>query len=79
MTIHDMLRKFSEQGGAILLVMSDFAELLSLASRVLVLRDGQLVKELPGSCDEELLIRLATGVEPDDGGLALKREAENVS
>ena len=44
--IHDQLRALADAGVAILLVSSDFAELIALSDRVLVMRDGQLVKEL---------------------------------
>lgn len=45
--IHDQLRALAESGVAILLVSSDFAELVALSDRVLVMRDGRLVKQLP--------------------------------
>jgi ABC-type sugar transport system ATPase subunit len=76
--IHDMLRAFCAGGGAVMLVMSDFEELRALASRVLVLHDGEVVAEVPPTCDEHQLIRLATGVERGVVPAALAQEAREV-
>jgi len=76
--IHAMLRAFCAGGGAMLLVMSDFEELLGLASRVVVMRDGELVAEVAPDCDEHHLIRVATGVEQGIVPAALAQEAEEV-
>ena len=45
--IHSRLRKVREQGGAVLLVSEDLDELLSLADRIAVISEGQLVHECP--------------------------------
>ncbi len=43
--IHSRLRAVREQGGAVLLVSEDLDELLSLADRIVVISEGQLVHE----------------------------------
>ncbi len=45
--IHSRLRKVRDQGGAVLLVSEDLDELLSLADRIVVISEGQLVHECP--------------------------------
>lgn len=46
--IHQLLVDLAAQGLAILLISSELPELIGLADRLLVLRDGRLVDELPG-------------------------------
>jgi ribose transport system ATP-binding protein len=45
------------------LVSSEFEELLAIADRILVLRDGAVVREIadPATLDEAALIQLAGG------------------
>ncbi|MBS1878896.1 MAG: sugar ABC transporter ATP-binding protein [Actinobacteria bacterium] len=43
-----MARALAARGGAVLLIASDFSELVSTCDRVLVLREGRLVGELSG-------------------------------
>jgi ribose transport system ATP-binding protein len=58
--IQDLIRKASDQGRAILLVSSEFDELLMLASRVLVVRAGRIVADLMSAdTSEAALSRLA--------------------
>lgn len=47
--IHTRLRKVREQGGAVLLVSEDLDELLSLADRIVVMSEGELVHECPAA------------------------------
>src|SRR5690606_14989129 len=46
--IHGELRELADRGVGILLVSSDFPELLALSDRVLVVREGRIVTELVG-------------------------------
>jgi ABC-type sugar transport system ATPase subunit len=62
--IHSLVRELAEAGSAVLLISSELPELLSLATRFLVLRDGKLVGELPAGADQASLLRLMTGVRP---------------
>ena len=55
-------RDLAGQGVAILVISSDLPEVLSLADRVLVMREGRLVGEFPGpDATEEAVMRLAVG------------------
>jgi rhamnose transport system ATP-binding protein len=47
--IHNLVRMLADQGVAVLFVSSDLPELLSLADRILVVRDGRIVRELTGN------------------------------
>ncbi len=61
--IHDILREMAKEGRAVLVVSSELPEMLALATRILVMRQGKIVGELSrDDADEEKLIRLMTGV-----------------
>jgi ABC-type sugar transport system ATPase subunit len=61
--IHQRLRAVADEGRSVLLVSSELPELLALADRVLVLRAGQLVAELPGGAREEDVLKTMAGLE----------------
>jgi ABC-type sugar transport system ATPase subunit len=44
--VHDLVRQYAEDGGAAILIASEFEELLELSHRVLVIRKGQVVGEV---------------------------------
>ncbi|TAE25822.1 MAG: sugar ABC transporter ATP-binding protein [Cytophagales bacterium] len=59
--IYELLRQLAGQGKAILLISSELPELLNLADRILVVRDGQLSGELSrAEATEESIMNLAT-------------------
>ena len=59
-SIYAMLRDIARQGVAIVVVSSDFEELLGLCDRVVVISDGRSVADLPCNLlDEEKLTLLA--------------------
>ncbi len=61
--IYDVIGRLAEEGVAILLISSDLPEVLGLADRVLVMRKGRLVAELPrAAATEQRLVAHATGV-----------------
>jgi len=61
--IHTMIRDFAESGGAVLLVSSEFEELQALATRLVVMVDGNIVAHrLPDTPYREL-VALATGAQ----------------
>ncbi len=60
--IHALVRELAEAGTAVILISSELPELLSLATRFLVLREGQLVGELSAGADQAALMRLMAGV-----------------
>jgi ABC-type sugar transport system ATPase subunit len=49
-TIYKALRELADEGTAILVISSDFEELLGLSDRVVVLSDGRSVADVPASC-----------------------------
>lgn len=60
--IHNLIRGLAEEGRAVLLISSDLPELLALATRIVVMREGRVVGELPGGTTEEQAMRLMAGV-----------------
>jgi ribose transport system ATP-binding protein len=61
--IHDLVRGLADEGTAVVFVSSDLPELLSLADRLIVMKDGSIQGELPCPATEEQVMRLATGLE----------------
>ena len=59
--IHVLLRRFAREGGAVLLVSGEIAELLDLPDRVGVFRHGRLVGVLPRGAGEREVAALAHG------------------
>jgi len=49
-TIYKALRELADEGTAVLVISSDFEELLGLSDRVVVLSDGRSVADVPVSC-----------------------------
>jgi ABC-type sugar transport system ATPase subunit len=59
--IHDIVRKKADQGAACLVVSSDLPEILALAHRILVMREGRVQGEIDAArADEESVMQLAT-------------------
>jgi rhamnose transport system ATP-binding protein len=59
--IHGLIRQQVDAGMACLMVSSDLPEVLALADRILVMREGRLAGELPGaSATDDQVMRLAT-------------------
>lgn len=62
--IYQLINELTEAGMAVLLISSELPELLGLADRILVMRDGRIVQEVSReAADEETLLRFALGVE----------------
>ena len=60
--IHALIGELAAQGTAILLISSELPELLSLSDRILVLRTGRLVGEVPREqATQEGLLRMMSG------------------
>jgi ABC-type sugar transport system ATPase subunit len=58
--VHRLLRQLAAEGAAIVLISSELPEVLSLADRILVMREGRLAGEVPaGTATEESILRLA--------------------
>ena len=55
--IYALLRRFTAEGGTILAVSGDLPELIGLCDRILVVRGGAIVADVPGhSATEEQLL-----------------------
>jgi ribose transport system ATP-binding protein len=61
--IHDLMRGLAREGVAILMISSELPELIGMADRILVMREGALVGELPAGAGEAEIMHLATGQE----------------
>lgn len=62
--IHAWIAQLAAEGAAVLLISSELPELINLSTRILVLRSGRLVGEVPGSeATQDQLLRLMTGLE----------------
>ncbi len=73
--IYAMLRDVAAAGTAILLVSSDFEELLTLSDRVVVVSDGTSIADMPGAVlDEEKLTLLAAPRSSMERNAAILRE-----
>lgn len=59
--IHNLIRREADRGMACVMVSSDLPEVLALADRVLVMREGRLRGEVSGAdATEEVIMQLAT-------------------
>jgi ABC-type sugar transport system ATPase subunit len=66
--IHAWVDRLASEGAAVLLISSELPELIALSSRVLVLRAGQVVGEVPREeATQDTLLRLMTGLAPAVG------------
>ncbi|MCX5661972.1 MAG: sugar ABC transporter ATP-binding protein [Planctomycetota bacterium] len=64
LAIHELLRKLAASGAAVLLISSELPELLALADRVLVMREGRTAGELlRAEATQDRVLRLMAGVE----------------
>ena len=63
--IHAIMRRQAADGRAVVVISSELPELLLLADRIAVMRDGQVLATLDNTADltEEKLMRLASGTE----------------
>lgn len=59
--IHAMIREFAAEGGAVLMVSSEFEELQALATDIAVMVDGRIVAHRPPTSAYRELVALATG------------------
>ena len=54
-----MMDELARAGAAILMVSSEMGELLQVADRILVMRQGRISGELPGRTTQEAIMRCA--------------------
>ncbi|WP_205315810.1 sugar ABC transporter ATP-binding protein [Nonomuraea lactucae] len=61
--IHELVRELAREGMAVLMISSELPELIGMSDRILVLREGRLVGELPAGSSEEAIMHLAAAEE----------------
>jgi rhamnose transport system ATP-binding protein len=60
--VHRLLEELAAEGVAVLVISSELPEVLRLANRILVMREGRLVAELAhADATEERIVAAATG------------------
>ncbi|MGH7619552.1 MAG: sugar ABC transporter ATP-binding protein [Gemmatimonadaceae bacterium] len=65
--IHALVAELARQGAGVLLISSELPELLALSTRILVLRAGRLVAEMPaGQATQDGLLRAMAGIVTSD-------------
>ena len=57
--VFEVMDELARSGAAVLMVSSEMQELLQVADRILVMRQGRITGELPGSTTQEEIMRLA--------------------
>lgn len=63
--LHAWIDRLASEGHAILLISSELTELINLSTRILVLRQGRIVDEVPRArATQDLLLRLMAGIDP---------------
>jgi ABC-type sugar transport system ATPase subunit len=62
--VFEIMNELARSGAAVLMVSSEMPELLQVADRILVMRQGRLSGELPGRTTQEDIMRLAA-LEPE--------------
>jgi ribose transport system ATP-binding protein len=64
--IYEYMLEIADGGGAVVMVSSEFPELLGMADRIAIMRNGRVVAEIAGSdADQEKILEYATsGAEP---------------
>jgi ABC-type sugar transport system ATPase subunit len=62
--IHGIVDRLAGEGSAVLLISSELPELINLSTRILVLRGGRMVGEVPRErATQETLVRLMAGLD----------------
>ena len=57
--VFELMDELARSGAAVLMVSSEMPELLQVADRILVMRQGRITGELPGRTTQEEIMRLA--------------------
>jgi ABC-type sugar transport system ATPase subunit len=69
--IHALIAELAAEGTALLVISSELPELIAVSTRLLVLREGQLVGELSrAEANQEALLRLMAGLDSGAGSRA---------
>ncbi|MFB4308163.1 sugar ABC transporter ATP-binding protein [Actinomadura sp. GTD37] len=67
--IYAIMRELADEGRAVMFISSEFAELVEVCDRVVVLRDGRIAAELDAGLSESLILEHCFTTDPGDGGL----------
>ncbi|MGA7149439.1 MAG: sugar ABC transporter ATP-binding protein [Microbacterium sp.] len=59
--VYQLMRTLAAEGKAVLMVSSELPEVIGMSDRILVMRDGELVAELPAGSAEHEVLTAATG------------------
>jgi len=77
--LFDLIRTVVAEGAAVLFISHDLVAVRSITDRVVVLRDGRIVAEVPaGEIEEQALVDLIVGTAARPGGSAAAEEARPV-
>jgi len=60
-SIHDLIRKLTKKGTAVILISSELPEIIGMSDRILVVADGTITGELPANSSESEIMFMATG------------------
>lgn len=63
--VYEVMRRLAADGVAILMASSELPEVLGMSDRILVMRDGRIVGEVPPTSSEEDVLALAAGAEAE--------------
>ena len=67
--IHGLIDNLATQGMGILIISSDLPEVLSVSDRILVMREGSIVSEIPrAQATQDAIMRAATGQQEGGAG-----------
>lgn len=58
--IYQLMKDLSKKGVSIIMISSEMPELIGVSDRILVMCDGRITGELPGTCTQEEILALAT-------------------
>lgn len=58
-----IVKRLASEGKSIVFVSSELSEVTRVSDRILVLRNGRMIKELPGGVDSEMLTKYVSGGE----------------
>jgi inositol transport system ATP-binding protein len=58
--VHRLLHELRQQGTAVIVISSDLPEILAVSDRIIVMRQGRIAGELPGTASEEDVMKLAS-------------------
>ena len=62
--VHEFMAELAAEGLAVIMVSSEIPEVLGMSDRVIVMREGRIVRELSGEeMTPEALVRAAAGIE----------------